>query len=360
MVYVLDKNGQPLMPTDRHGKVKHLLRQGRAKVLNRCPFTIQLTYDTMAHTQPIILGIDAGSKQIGLSATANSKEVYAAEVSLRTDIVDLLSTRRQFRRARRSRKTRHRQPRFDNRRREDGWLTPSIRQKIDTHLKAVEQVNKILPVTSIVVEIASFDIQRIKKPDIYGVEYQQGEQLGFWNIREYVLFRDNHQCQHCKGKTKDKILDVHHIESRKTGGNTPNNLITLCGTCHDSYHAGHIQIKAKRGVSFRDAATPLLYYLSQKAVRRHNRQLHRATVSKGGQRKANQAPRTVHGFRLFDKVLYNGQECFIFGRRSSGYFDLRMLGGEKVHASAKAKELVLLQPAATLLTERRAAIPPLP
>lgn len=85
------------------------------------------------------------------------------------------------------------------------------------------------------VETASFDIQKIKNPDIQGAEYQQGDQLGFWNVREYVLFRDGHTCQCCKGKSKDKILNVHHIESRKTGGNAPNNLITLCETCHTGY-----------------------------------------------------------------------------------------------------------------------------
>lgn len=33
MVYVISQNGQPLMPTDRHGKVKHLLKSGKAKVV---------------------------------------------------------------------------------------------------------------------------------------------------------------------------------------------------------------------------------------------------------------------------------------------------------------------------------------
>lgn len=106
------------------------------------------------------------------------------------------------------------------------------------------------------VETASFDIQKIKNPDIQGAEYQQGDQLEFWNVREYVLFRDGHTCQCCKGKSKDKILNVHHIESRKTGGNAPNNLITLCETCHTGYHKGTVQLpKAiKRGMRFKDAA----------------------------------------------------------------------------------------------------------
>lgn len=256
MVYVISKDGQPLMPTTRYGKVRHLLKDGKAKVINRCPFTIQLLYESTEYTQPISLGIDAGSKHIGVSATTETKVVYEADVELRNDIVDLLSTRRQNRRTRRSRKTRYRKPRFDNRTRRDGWLAPSVNQKVQTHLTVVDKVCRMLPVTNIVVETASFDIQKIKNPNVEGIGYQQGEQLDFWNVREYVLFRDGHVCQCCKGKSKDPILNVHHIESRKTGGNAPNNLITLCETCHKGYHKGTVQLPKTihRGMRFRDAA----------------------------------------------------------------------------------------------------------
>lgn len=115
MVYVLDKDGQPLMPTDRHGKVRKLLKTNKAKVVKRCPFTIQLLYTTTNHTQDITLGVDAGSKHVGLSATTKGRVLYEADVELRNDIVNLLATRRQNRRTRRNRKTRYRKPRFDNR-----------------------------------------------------------------------------------------------------------------------------------------------------------------------------------------------------------------------------------------------------
>ncbi len=234
MVYVLNKDGQPIMPTQNHAKVRVLLKNNKARVINRCPFTIQLLYECDNQTQPVSLGIDAGSKHIGISATTESKVLYEADVELRNDIVELLSTRREARRARRNRKTRYRKPRFNNRvsSKKKGWLAPSIKQKIQSHLTVVDKVNKILPVSKTTVEVASFDIQKIKNPDVEGTDYQRGEQLGFWNIREYVLFRDGHVCQCCKGKSKDKILNVHHIESRKVGGDAPNNLITLCETCH--------------------------------------------------------------------------------------------------------------------------------
>lgn len=255
MVYVINKDGLPLMPTNRHGKVRRLLKENKAKVIKRCPFTIQLLYGTTSNIQEINLGVDAGSKHIGLSATTKDKVLYEADVELRNDIVDLLSTKRELRKSRRNRKTRYRKPRFNNRvkAKKKGWLAPSVRQKIVSHLHVVENVKKILPITNIIVECANFDIQKINNIGISGVEYQQGNQLGFWNVREYVLWRDNHECQYCHGKSKDPILNVHHIESRKIGGDAPNNLITLCKTCHHDYHQGKIELKVKRNKSMRDA-----------------------------------------------------------------------------------------------------------
>lgn len=406
MVYVLNIEGKPLMPC-KGAKARKLLKQNKAKIVKREPFTIQLLFECENQTQNITLGVDAGSKHIGLSATTEKKELYAADVELRNDIVDLLSTRRENRRTRRN-KLRYREPRFNNRvnSKNKGWLAPSVENKINTHLKVVSDVHKILPITKIIIETASFDIQKINNPEIGSFEYQQGEQLGFWNVREYVLWRDNHTCQYCKGKSKDKVLNVHHIESRKTGGNAPNNLITLCETCHGKHHKGEIQVKIKRGSSFKDAAfmgimrwtfyerlkeiypnvsmtygyitkntrienslpkehyvdakcisgnplaEPLGYYFYQKKVRCHNRQIHKAHILKGGVKKRNQAEYLVKGFRLFDKVEYDSQVGFIFGRRSSGYFDIRKLNGEVIHRSASCKKLKLLDTRKTLLLER--------
>lgn len=214
MVYVINKQGTPLMPTERFGKVRRMLKNSLAHVVRRIPFTIQLDYDTTEITQSITLGIDAGSKFIGVCATTDKKELYAANVELRNDIVDKLSTRREQRRTRRNR-LRYRKARFNNRvsSKNKGWLAPSVENKIQTHMTVVKDACKIIPVPNIVVETASFDMQQIKHPDIQGEEYQQGEQMGFWNIREYVLWRDGHVCQHCHGKSNDHVLNVHHLES---------------------------------------------------------------------------------------------------------------------------------------------------
>ncbi len=415
IVYVLNKHGNPLMPCSPC-KARKLLKQGKAKVKRTDSFTIQLLYGSTGYKQPITLGIDAGSKHIGVSASTIKQELYAADVEIRNDVVEKLSTRRQNRRTRRSRKTRYRKPRFQNRvgSKNKGWLAPSIESKINSHFRVVRDAYKILPISKIIVETASFDIQKIKNPNITGVEYQQGDQLGFENIREYVLWRDGHVCQCCKGKSKDKILEVHHIESRKTGGNSPNNLITLCRTCHEGYHKGTVKLpsKIKRGVSFRDAtfmgimrwsfynrlkaiyhnvhmtygyitkhnrinnnlpkehyidayciagnfnAQRLNYYYYQKCVRKTNRQIHKAKILKGGKKKLNQAPKYVKGFQLFDKVKYDGKLYYIFGRRKSGYFDIRKLDGTKTNnGSVHYKKLNLIESRNNVLTERRSRFP---
>jgi hypothetical protein len=383
MVYVQDIDGKPMMPTTRHGKVRQLLKGKKAVVINTCPFTIKLMYKTSDYKQEIVLGVDAGTKHVGLSATTKSKELYSSEVILRSDIVDLLSTRRESRRARRNR-LRYRKPRFENRVKSKrlGWVAPSVRHRIDAHIRVIDNVCSILPISRIIIEVAQFDTQKINNPNISGNEYQKGDQLGFWNVREYVLARDGHKCQHCKGKSKDHILNVHHIESRKTGGDSPSNLITLCETCHKEYHKGNIDLKVKRGKSLRDAAVMgimkwklyeelksrypnvsmtfgyitkynrikygiekshtsdafvisknfnakrIEYQYLKRLVRRHNRQIHKMKILKGGKKKNNQAPFEVFGFRLFDKVLYNNEICFIYGRRKSGCFDIRDFDGK--------------------------------
>ena len=410
LVYVINKHGKPLMPC-KPRKARLLLKNKQAKILKYEPFTIQLLYGSSGYKQKVSLGIDAGSKHVGASATTKKQELYASQTELRGDtIVKLLSDRRELRRSRRSRKTRYRKPRFLNRvhSKHKGWLSPSIENKINTHIRIIDDVYKLLPIYNIIVETASFDIQKLKNKDISGKEYQEGEQLGFSNVREYVLSRDNHTCQCCHGKSKDSVLQVHHIESRKTGGNAPNNLITLCKTCHTKYHSGEISLSSKihRGIRFKDAtfmgimrwtlyerlkklyknvsmtygyitkykrikyniekshvadafciannlnAKRLNHYYLQKQVRRHNRKLHKSKIYSGGYRKNNQAKYSVFGFHLFDKVKYNNIDCFIFGRRSSGSFDIRKLNGEVISHGISYKKLKLVEYRKSLLIEK--------
>jgi hypothetical protein len=396
-------------------KARFLLKAGEAKVVRRVPFTIQLLFGSSGYKQEVALGIDAGTQHIGVSATTDKAVLFEAEVAPRTDLQRLLATRRQARRARRSRKTRYRKERSLNRKRPPGWLSPSVEHKVDSHVKTITLVHRILPVCQTTIEVAQFDLQKITHPEIEGKVYQQGPQLEFWNVREYVLFRDEHRCQWCQGTSKDPILHVHHIESRKTGGNRPENLLTVCGTCHDLIHRTHQVLKLERAsTGFRDASqmsiirwriferakalfpdVHLTYgYITKhrriehklekshmmdarcisgyplacsqdswyliKMVRRNNRQLHKATIRKCGRRQRNTAPKYVHGYRLFDCVKYREATCFVFGRRNSGYFDLRTLDGTRIHASADFKQVTLVQRATACLVERRVTLPPTP
>lgn len=421
MVYVLDSNGQPLMPTARHGKVRRLLNSHLAKVVKRCPFTIQLLYQSTKETQPVSLGVDAGSKHIGLAATTEQKVVYQEELIPRNDVVKLLSERRTLRRSRRNRKTRYRKARFNNRAhsKHKGWLAPSVEVKIQEHITAIKNVCKILPVSEIHVETAEFGLQRLKameygKPLPVGTDYQLGEQYDFYNTRQYVLHRDGYTCQCCGTHDNGVKLHVHHIESRQIGGNAPNNLITLCEHCHKAFHEGKIELPKgkKRGKSYRDAtfmgimrntllerlkkemdipvtmtygyitkywrekaglkkshindaiciskhpyAKPLDIYYLTKAVRHHNRQIHKSNFSKGGIRKRNQAPYLVKGFRLFDKILYQGKSYFIFGRRATGFFDIRTLDGTKVNKGSVSYNKLRIQDTAKAYLKEVRAIP---
>ncbi len=179
VVYVINRQGKPLMPCSPR-KARILLKQQKAKVVKRTPFTIQLFYGSRGYRQPVSLGVDAGTKHIGLSATTETRVLFEGDVQLRTDIPQLLATRLQFRRSRRSRTTRYRKARFLNRKKPKGWLAPSVQHKVDSHLKVVQLVHQILPVIRITVEVAQFDTQLLKNPSIKGKEYQQGEQMGFW------------------------------------------------------------------------------------------------------------------------------------------------------------------------------------
>lgn len=407
MVYVLNKDGKPLMPTSRLGRVRRLLKAQNAVIVNYKPFTIKLTYACPDRVQEVSLGVDAGSKHVGLSATTKQKVLFEAQLELYGGTVKNLSTRREYRRTRRYRKLRYRKCRFLNRTKskKPGWVAPSICAKIQSHIYWIAKIHSFLPIYHTTVEVGQFDTQLLKAQESglsapQGSDYQNGEQLGFWNVREYVLFRDNHTCQCCKGKSKNPILNVHHIESRKIGGNAPNNLVTLCETCHNGYHKGTVKLPKtiKRGASFKDAAfmgimrwklmsvlrekygdsvSHTYGYITKKTridnglqkdhtidarcisgnpnvimeeapyfirkVRCHNRQLHQNIIRPGGVRRKTSAPRILFGYRLWDSVLYNRIPCFVVGRRSSGSFHIMTIYGVYVSHNITYRKLLFVR-----------------
>jgi hypothetical protein len=206
IVYVLNKTGKALMPTTPR-KARLLLKQKKAKVVTIKPFTIQLIFGSSGYKQNITLGIDSGYNNVGFSAVTEKKELIVGELTLLQGMKERLLEKSRYRKIRRSR-LRHRKTRWSNRTKSKpkGWLAPSLQHKLNSHIKFIDSLYKILPITKCIVEVANFDIQKMKNDNISGVEYQQGDMMGFWNTREYVLHRDNHKCQNpnCKNKGKEQ------------------------------------------------------------------------------------------------------------------------------------------------------------
>jgi 5-methylcytosine-specific restriction endonuclease McrA len=257
-VFVLNKHNKPLMPTNPR-KARILLKQGKARVVSKTPFTIKLLISSDGYKQDVIASMDTGSKTIGSSAITIStnnivKVLYQAEIQLRSDISSKMEQRAMYRRNRRSRKTRYRAPRFLNRKSstKSNRLAPSIKSKINSHLREKAFIESILPVSKWLVETASFDIHRITNPEVSGKGYQNGVMKDFYNVKQYILHRDNYKCQNTTKVNNQPIihskkLHVHHIMFKSNGGtDSPENLITLCETCHDNLHQGLFNL-AKKG-----------------------------------------------------------------------------------------------------------------
>jgi len=229
-VFVLSIDGKPLMPC-KPAKARHLLESKKAEAVSRNPFTIRLLFVCENNTQPITLGIDSAYKQIGFSARTDYQELISGELKLRTDIPKKLEERAMYRRGRRN-KLWYRKPRFLNRTKskKNGWLSPSIRHKLDTHIRLIEKIKKLLPISKIIVEIASFDTQKMQNPEISGIEYQQGELQGY-EIREYLLEKFGRTCVYCN--KKDIPLQVEHIIPKSRGGSDRvSNLTISCEKCN--------------------------------------------------------------------------------------------------------------------------------
>ena len=392
MVYVLNKDGQPLMPTNRHGKVKHLLKMGKAKVVRKCPFTIKLLYDSTNHTQSLTLGVDTGSGTLGTAVSDdNGNIIYMSKVIVRNDITDKMKQRLGYRR---NRKTRYRKARFLNRKNsiKTDRFSPTMISKFHSHTKEIEYIKSILPITQLVLETAQFDTHLMKNSllaldTVKHWGYQKGINYGFENTKAMVLNRDNYTCQYCKGKHKDSKLEVHHIIFRSQGGSDEeSNLITLCNTCHTNLHNGKINLKLKGkkkgtlkyATQMNSIRCQLLkrypnaietFGMVTKANRlaigipkdhhldacviasgtkpitiKTNLLYLKKSVSKGDYQQSkgirSEQPITtgkICGFRKFDKVKYFGKEYFIKGRMSTGYAILMDIEGNKIDFSHMLK-----------------------
>ena len=396
LVYVLKQNGQPFMPTERFGKVRRLLKEGKAKVVRRELFTIKLLYEPETDVvQECYCGVDTGSKHIGVAVVGNDKVLYQSQTELRNDIKKKMDRKRVFRRNRRNRKTRYRKCRFLNRRnsiRKDK-LPPSVKHTVQAHIDEIEFCKKILPVLdeNIVLEVSQFDTALMKNPSLISEKvrhwgYQKGFNYGYSSRREAVLHRDKYTCQ-CCGK-KNCRLEVHHIKFRSDGGtDDEENLITLCEDCHKGVHAGTIVLdkkpKKSKNLKYATHMSVIRSWLLKKYpdaietfgfVTSENRHrlnlpkdhyidacviasgglefkeldviLYKQRVSKGdyqltkGIRGEQKLPTgKICGFRKFDKVEYLGNQYFIKGRMNSGFAILMDVFGNEVDFSYMPKGL---------------------
>jgi 5-methylcytosine-specific restriction endonuclease McrA len=249
-VYVLNMRRQPLMPTTPR-RAKLLLKDRKATVKGRCPFTIQLRYATGENKQPIKLGVDIGFKNIVFSAKTAKLEVISGTLTLRQDVSKKIDEKRRYRRTRRD-KLGYRPPRFNNRKRPEGWLAPSIQHRFDTHIRLVHKIETLLPITFRKVEVANLDAHKMQKPEIKGVEYQHGTLQGY-EVREYLLDKWKRKCAYC-GK-QDVSLQVEHVIPKSRGGtDRVSNLTLACKTCNvkkgdqtaEEFGYPHIQQQGKK------------------------------------------------------------------------------------------------------------------
>lgn len=385
-VYVQNKDGEPLMPTERCGAVRRWIRDNKAVVAKFCPFTIRLNWDCETNTQEVVVGLDTGAVNVGCSAVSNNNVLYASETKLRTDINKKMQRRAKYRRSRRTRKTRYRESRFDNRTKPKGWLPPSLKSKAESTIMIIKDLATVLPISKVIVEIAKFDTQKLQNPDIKGVEYQKGVTEGYDNVRAYVFERDNYRCQICK--KQGGIIQTHHINQRKDGGsNKPDNLITLHKKCHEDYHKGLVNHTFRKPKEYKEAThvTILKDFIVKELkkffdvevtfghiTKRNRMRLNlpkshwsdaiaicnpkkieriekifkrvcvtqrRYQVTKGARSEKKLPNGELFGFKQWDQVKIGKQIGFIKGKRRSGYFDVCDIDGNNISHSIKYTNL---------------------
>jgi len=251
IVPVLSLEGSPLMPCTPV-KARHLLEKRRAHVVKLNPFIIRLNFKCESIVQEISFGMDAGYKNIGYSAITDTKEILSGEIALDNKTKSRMNERKMYRRNRRYR-LRYRKPRFDNRVKPEGWLPPSIKRKFDTHINFIKGLKKMLPIKKVTVEIGNFDIQKIENPDISGVQYQQGDLYGYYNLKLYLLEREKGKCQLCGKKfTKENKPHMHHIKQRSEGGTSRAEGIALIHkSCHEDLHKKKLFHKLKPAKAYK-------------------------------------------------------------------------------------------------------------
>lgn len=383
LVFVLNKNGEPLMPCSNR-KARLLLKEKKAKIVKHKPFTIQLLYGSSGYKQEIKLGVDVGSKYVGIAATSDNKVLMKGQIDLRQDVSKLLETRKILRRSKRNRKCRYRQPRFINRTRKEGWLPPSIQSRIGNTVMWINTFYALLPKCKLIIEVGKFDIQKIENPTIEGKEYQQGNMYEYRNRIAYLISREKGICQFCEESyKKGDGWRLHHICGKSK--DRSQDWALLHESCHNEIHEKSLEktLRKKKSKSYKEAAfmsiiRKILFNIFSNAnftygnitfqdrcnlnlekthyndaiavtgiknikknfdsiffinqFRKKKRSLHEATARKGRKTKNILSKRNSkntkesNGFYLNDKVRVFGKVGFISGFTSGGCYVKDILG----------------------------------
>lgn len=290
-IYVQAKDGTPLMPTMRERHIQKLLKHGKASVVEHVPFVVRLKYNGPKNVQPLFGGTDPGRTNIGNAViTQDGTVVYKDHVTTRNrEIAKLMKDRKSFRQASRrgERLARKRlakrlgttmdgilnrklpgygegtvlvkdiintESRFCNRKRPLGWMTPSVRQLVQTHVSMVRKIRRILPVDTWTLEINKFAFMQLDDGSVYGADFQNGKLLGYRDAKDYVWHLQDGKCLCCG----NGIKHYHHIRPRHKGGSDLwYNLAGLCEDCHEKVHRRELTLEAK-GMKKRYAGTSVL------------------------------------------------------------------------------------------------------
>lgn len=400
IVYVLNNDGHPLMSCSA-ARARHLLKANEAIVVGQEPFTIRLIVGIKNPVvQKVVLGLDTGAKNIGVSAVSQNRVLYQAKIELRDNIRKKMDRRRMFRKNKRSRKCRYRALRFNNRSRKDNWLSPSVKSKVDSMIKVVNLITDILPISGINVELVNFDTQAIKQNTeklLAGWMYQRGPLYEEENIKSYIRSLYHYICVYCK-KPGDET--DHIVPYSKGGTTTVDNLVCACHKCNqdkgnrtaEEFGYPRVQQRVKKSLKaaahtqmaktelvkqLRDIAPVKITYGHITKVNRKALGLPKShsidavviasegtpvqipqvewrgrSIPRGNYRLykgahshiKNQSARILFGFKQWDKVrLPDNQVGFIKGKRSTGYFCVSDIEGNVLNPSINYRCLQLLR-----------------
>lgn len=254
-IYVLNSDGQPLMPTKRLGMVRYWLKTKQAHWYKNSRTIIQFNRLTENHLQNMIQGCDLGD-HLGISVITNKQEVYSSESHCNgNNTHKRMQKRKMYRQTRRNR-LRHRVKRFNNRK--HAKYAPSTMRKLQFQIHEIKRLNEFLPINKRIFEGSVFDINKLT--------HHMYQQKGYQTLLDFLYARDN-GCDALDGKHYLKSeLVIHHLIHRANGGtNNPDNLVLLTRVHHNqANHNNSVldNLTKKRQQTFKNVDTRGAYFMN--------------------------------------------------------------------------------------------------